>query len=98
VAVHSGRRMECVGYLYYLNRCGVKHCMEDNRLREFTDQLESLHRRQDKFYEWAGLLQKEFRAMQQRIAFLESQCELDLGQDAENTCLLNRLANVRKGK
>lgn len=71
--------------------------MDDNRLREFTDQLESLHRRQDKFYEWAGLLQKEFRAMQQRIAFLESQCELDLGQQAQDASLLSRLANVRQG-
>ena len=72
--------------------------MDDNRLREFTDQLESLHRRQDKFYEWAGLLQKEFRAMQQRITFLESQCELDLGQQAQDASLLSRLANVRQGQ
>ena len=72
--------------------------MDENRLREFTDQLESLHRRQDKFYEWAGLLQKEFRAMQQRIAFLESQCELDLGQQAQDASLLSRLANVRQGQ
>lgn len=72
--------------------------MDDSRLREFTDQLESLHRRQDKFYEWAGLLQKEFRAMQQRIAFLESQCELDLGQQAQDASLLSRLANVRQGQ
>jgi hypothetical protein len=72
--------------------------MDDSRLREFTDQLESLHRRQDKFYEWAGLLQKEFRAMQQRITFLESQCELDLGQQAQDASLLSRLANVRQGQ
>ena len=72
--------------------------MDESRIREFTDQLESLHRRQDKFYEWAGLLQKEFRAMQQRIAFLESQCELDLGQQAQDASLLSRLANVRQGQ
>jgi hypothetical protein len=72
--------------------------MDDIRLREFTDRLESLHRRQDKFYEWAGLLQKEFRVMQQRMAFLESQCQLDLGQQAQEDSILNRLANVRQGQ
>ena len=47
---------------------------------EQQEQLESLHRRMDKFYEWAGVLQKEFRSMNQRLSFLESQCKLDLGQ------------------
>ena len=61
------------------------------QLRDFTDRLESLHTRMDKFYSWAGLLQKDFRAMQQRVAFLESQCELDVGQTAQESCLLERV-------
>ena len=65
------------------------------QLRDFTDRLESLHTRMDKFYSWAGLLQKEFRAMQQRLAFLESQCELDLGQTTQETLLLDRVKGLK---
>ena len=65
------------------------------QLRDFTDRLESLHTRMDRFYEWAGILQKEYRAMQQRVAFLESQCELDVGQQAQDICLQERLQKVR---
>ena len=33
--------------------------------RDISDKLDSLHRRMDKFYEWAAILQKEFRDMRQ---------------------------------
>jgi protein gp37 len=65
-------------------------------LRDFTDQLESLHRRMDKFYAWAGILQKEFRAMQQRVTFLESQCEIDVGQSAQESAVLERLQKIKQ--
>jgi hypothetical protein len=70
--------------------------MDEKRLQEFTDQLESLHRRQDKFYEWAGVLQKEMRSVQQRLAFLESQSALDLGQGREDQTLLERLEKLKQ--
>ena len=70
--------------------------MGDTQLRDFTDQLESLHRRQDKFYEWAGVLQKEMRSVQQRLAFLESQSALDLGQGREDQTLLERLEKLKQ--
>jgi hypothetical protein len=44
---------------------------------ELSDKLDSLHRRMDKFYEWAAILQKEFRDMQQRQKFIESQVSID---------------------
>jgi hypothetical protein len=44
---------------------------------ELSDKLDSLHRRMDKFYEWAALLQKEFRDIQQRQKFIESQVSID---------------------
>ena len=67
----------------------------NRQLRDFTDRLESLHLRMDKFYAWAGVLQKDFRAMQQRVAFLESHCELDLGQEAQILHLQERLQQAK---
>ena len=67
-----------------------------SELRDFTDQLESLHRRMDKFYAWAGMLQKEFRAMQQRVTYLESQCEIDVGQSAQESAVLKRLEKIKQ--
>lgn len=46
-------------------------------LRDVNDKLDSLHRRMDKFYEWAAILQKEFRDMKQRQGFMESQAGFD---------------------
>ena len=48
----------------------------DQDLRDINDKLDSLHRRMDKFYEWAAILQKEFRDMKQRQGFIESQAGL----------------------
>lgn len=48
----------------------------DRDLRDINDKLDSLHRRMDKFYEWAAILQKEFRDMKQRQGFIESQAGL----------------------
>lgn len=50
--------------------------MDQRDLRDINDKLDSLHRRMDKFYEWAAILQKEFRDMQQRQRFIESQAGL----------------------
>jgi hypothetical protein len=50
-------------------------------IRDVNDKLDSLHRRMDKFYEWAALLQKEFRDMKQRQNFIESQCPMDFAVD-----------------
>jgi hypothetical protein len=50
--------------------------MDQGDLRDINDKLDSLHRRMDKFYEWAAILQKEFRDMQQRQGFIESQAGL----------------------
>ena len=44
-------------------------------MESLDDKLNSLHRRMDKFYEWAAILQKEFRDMKQRQVFIESQIE-----------------------
>ena len=49
----------------------------DQDLRDINDKLDSLHRRMDKFYEWAAILQKEFRDMKQRQGFIESQADLN---------------------
>ena len=65
-------------------------------LRDFNDQLESLHRRMDKFYAWAGTLQKEFRAMQQRVTFLELQCQIDVGQSAQESAVLELLEKLKQ--
>jgi hypothetical protein len=50
-------------------------------LRDVNDKLDSLHRRVDKFYEWAAILQKEFRDMQQRMRFIEAQSPMDFSVD-----------------
>lgn len=68
----------------------------DERLREIrevNDSLDSMHRRMDKFYEWASLLQKEFRDMQQRLKFLESQSTIEFF-NAESA-LQDRLHKVK---
>jgi hypothetical protein len=50
-------------------------------LRDVNDKLDSLHRRVDKFYEWAAILQKEFRDMQQRMRIIEAQSPMDFSVD-----------------
>ncbi len=62
-------------------------------LRDIDDKLDSLHRRVDKFYEWAALLQKEFRDMQQRQRFLESYCPMEFTPDN----LKERLERIKAG-
>jgi hypothetical protein len=63
-------------------------------LRDVNDKLDRLHKRMDRFYEWAGLLQKEFRDMQQRLRFIESQCQMDFAVDD----LRERLDRVKELK
>jgi hypothetical protein len=60
-------------------------------LRDFNDKLDSLHRRMDKFYEWAALLQKEFRDMKQRQDFIEAQADFVFVDP-----LLKRLDKIQK--
>jgi hypothetical protein len=59
--------------------------------RDIRDKLDSLHRRMDKFYEWAAILQKEFRDMKQRQVFIESQCSVEFSSDL----LEERLDKIR---
>jgi hypothetical protein len=66
----------------------------EREMRDIHDKLDSLHRRVDKFYEWAALLQKEFRDMQQRQKFIESQTSMDFSVDD----LLERLDRVKEKK
>jgi hypothetical protein len=68
------------------------------QLRDFTDRLESLHSRMDKFYEWSAVLQKEIRNLQQRLSFLESQCDLDLGQGVQENSILERLEKIKQDR
>ena len=63
------------------------HCNESNKIewvdtdtRDLIDKVDSLHQRVNKFFEWAAILQKEFRNMQQRQKFIESQCQLEFSQ------------------
>ena len=41
------------------------------RLEQLQESMDSMHHRMDRFYSWAGLLQSEFRSMQQRTGFIE---------------------------
>ena len=66
--------------------------------RDISDKLDSLHRRMDKFYEWAAILQKEFRDMKQRQVFIESQCSIDLSEDRGPDTLTERLDRIREKK
>jgi hypothetical protein len=67
----------------------------DTSQRDINDKLDSLHRRMDKFYEWAAILQKEFRDMQQRQVFIESQCTVEL--NASNA-LEERLEKIKENR
>ena len=71
----------------------------DTDTRDISDKLDSLHRRMDKFYEWAAILQKEFRDMKQRQGFLESQCDVDFKPSANATqSLYERLERIKDKK
>lgn len=68
----------------------------DTDARDIKDKLDSLHRRMDKFYEWAAILQKEFKDMKQRQGFIESQCVLDF-KTSETQSLYERLERIKEG-
>lgn len=103
MGMRQGWRVERVGSIHVV-RCKKKmylncafnstqlYCMDQNTrdLRDVNDKLDSLHRRVDKFYEWAAILQKEFRDMQQRQRFIESNCPMDFPLDS----LQNRLESI----
>lgn len=67
----------------------------DTSARDIHDKLDSLHRRMDKFYEWASILQKEFRDMKQRQGFLESQCDVDFKPSVAQS-LHERLEKIKE--
>jgi hypothetical protein len=64
-------------------------------LRDLTDRVESLHSRMDRFYVWADELQKQTRILQNKVKFIESQCEFDVGQAAREEELLQRVERAR---
>lgn len=81
----------------YLKIASSMSVMEEKQreLRDICDSLDSLHRRMDKFYEWAALLQKEFRDLQQRQGFIESQLHIDFF-DVDN--IQERLKRIKEKK
>ena len=100
------RRLRYCAYVY-LNRSipsisthGVKYIiyLMNTSERDISDKLDSLHRRMDKFYEWAAILQKEFRDMKQRQVFIESQCSIDLSADRVPDTLTERLDRIKEKK
>ena len=80
-------------YIPSISTRGVNHitCLMSTSERDIRDKLDSLHRRMDKFYEWAAILQKEFRDMKQRQVFIESQCSVEFSSDL----LEERLDKIR---
>ena len=82
-------RGQCFAYLIRFSVC---LCGMERDLRDVNDRLDSLHRRVDKFYEWAAILQKEFRDMQQRLRFIEAQSPMDFSVDD----LKERLDRVKR--
>ncbi len=67
----------------------------NKEMRDINDKLDSLHNRMDRFYAWSALLQKEFRDIQQRQKFIESQCSFEFSSTSTET-LQKRLDEVRK--
>ena len=76
---------------------------ETNRiLIEINQKMDTLQTRMDRFFEWAGAIQKEYRNHQNRLTFIETQC-LDRAQfhpsqtlDEEQR-LKVRLETVKRG-
>jgi hypothetical protein len=65
----------------------VHRNMETNRLLiDINDKMDTLQTRMDRFFEWAGVIQREYRNLQNRLTFIESQC-LDRAQFHPSTCL-----------
>jgi hypothetical protein len=69
-----------------------------------NEKIDGLHKRMDRFFEWAGSLQKEYRNMQinhtnmhVRLSFIENQC-LGLAEftPANDDVLFKRLEQVKK--
>ncbi len=67
----------------------------NKEMQDINDRLDSLHYRMDRFYAWAAILQKEFRDIQQRQKFIESQCSFEFSSASTET-LQKRLDEVRK--
>ena len=72
---------------------------------ELNEKIDGINKRMDRFFEWAGSLQKEYRTMQDnhnnmhvRLRFIEDQC-IGLAEftPASEDVLIKRLAHV-KGK
>ena len=72
-------------------------------LVEIRNRLDTLEKRMDRFFEWAGELQKQHRNSNNRITFIESQC-LNLADFhpsqslTDDRDLLKRLDTIKAGK
>ena len=70
--------------------------------RDIQDSLDSLHKRTDRFYQWASQLQVEFRDIKQRIGFLESMVQENIvfkqkGETEEDdSALLSRIKAAKQ--
>ena len=65
----------------------VHRNMETNKLLiDINDKMDTLQTRMDRFFEWAGVIQREYRNLQNRLTFIESQC-LDRAQFQPSTSL-----------
>ncbi len=64
-------------------------------IQDINDKLDSLHHRMTRFYAWAAILQKEFRDIQQRQKFIESQCDLDFTSPSQSR-LQERLDRIKE--
>ena len=73
-------------------------------MEDLNEKIDGMNKRMDRFFEWAGSLQKEFRGMQinhtnmhARLSFIEDQC-LGLAEfsSANEDVLRERLAQIKK--
>jgi len=71
---------------------------------DLSDKIDTLNKRMDRFFEWADLLQREFRTLQTnhsnthvRLSFIEDQC-LGMAEfaSANEDVLRVRLAKIKK--
>jgi hypothetical protein len=77
-------------------------CILQMEQRDIQDSLDSLHKRTDRFYQWASQLQVEFRDIKQRIGFLESMVQENIvfkqkGETEEDdSALLSRIKAAKQ--
>jgi hypothetical protein len=77
-----------------LNKAEKMEPTDPKALQNLQDSVDTLHRRMDRFYEWAAELQVQIRNLQRRQEFLESQAKIDVSQ-SEDAALQARLARMK---